>query len=274
MKNILLAVLCLSSFASLSQKNAKEIKYEKIYYKDTKFETTDLLVSFVDAVSTDGEIKFKIRITNKSGDFIMYKPEESKFIIEGKETNPSEKWVVVEPYGSASRVINLKGPNYNKVKNYSFALEGLYRIPNNSKGIAVPDFRLPASQNQFTAGNFSCTMAKLNKETDKTSVKFKCTYTGDQIGIIYPSRIAVRMPDGKDYATIHGNAKAILLYKGEDDAFVAEWNRMEGGAAMDMQKVEMMIKWNETFTENSTQKINGTTVELAFDEPLSNDKGR
>ena len=71
--------------------NAKEIKYEKYIYKDTKFKTTDLLFSFVDAVSTDGEIKFKIRITNKSGDLPMYKPEENKFIIEGKETM-FEKW--------------------------------------------------------------------------------------------------------------------------------------------------------------------------------------
>ena len=78
---------------------------------------------------------------------------------------------------------------------------GLYRIPENKKGIATPDFRLPPSQNQFSSGNFNCTMSKLSKETDKTAVKFKCVYTGDQIGIIYPSRISVKMPDGNDYAT-------------------------------------------------------------------------
>ena len=151
---------------------------------------------------------------------------------------------------------------------------GLYRIPENKKGIATPDFRLPPSQNQFSSGNFNCTMSKLSKETDKTAVKFKCVYTGDQIGIIYPSRISVKMPDGNDYATAQTNPKPILLYKGEDAAFVAEWNRMQGGASMDMQKVEMLLRWNDTFTENAVLKTEGSSVDFTFNEALSNEKGK
>ena len=70
------------------------------------------------------------------------------------------------------------------------------------------------------------------------------------------------MPDGKDYATIQQNAKAILLYKGEDDAFVAEWNRMEGGADGRKSWNDDKVEWNVYWKFNS--KILGTTVELAF----------
>lgn len=274
MKNILTLFLCLCATAVFSQKKEKEIKYDKIYYNESKFESNDIIITLVDAVSTDGETKFKLRITNKSGDFILLKPEESKFIIDRKETNAAERWVVVDPFGSSSRVINLKGKGYNNVKQYSFSLDGLYRIPNNNKGIPVPDFRLPVSQNQFSAGNFNCTLSKVVKETDMTEVKFKCTYTGDKVGIVYPSRISVKMPDGNDYATAHTADKPILIYKGETESFVTGWNRMQGGAAMDMQKVEMLIKWNDSFTENEIQKIPGTIMELTFDEKLSNEKGR
>ena len=274
MKYLLIISLLVCTITGFSQKNEKEIKYEKIYYNETKYETNEFSIGFVDAVATDAEIKFKVRITNKSGDFILYKPEESKFKIDGKESSPTEKWVVVEPFGSASRVINLKGTGYNTIKNYSFVVGGLYRIPENKKGIATPDFRLPPSQNQFSSGNFNCTMSKLSKETDKTAVKFKCVYTGDQIGIIYPSRISVKMPDGNDYATAQTNPEPILLYKGEDAAFVAEWNRMQGGASMDMQKVEMLLRWNDTFTENAVLKTEGSSVDFTFNEALSNEKGK
>ncbi len=274
MKHLIIALLCLSSGSVFSQKNSKEIKYDKIYYNGTKYETDALNITIVDAVSTDAEIKFKIRLTNKSGDFLLYKPEESKFVIDGKESAPTEKWVEVEPFGTATRVINLKGPGYNKIKNYSFQIEGLYRIPASKKGIPASDFKLPATQNQLTVGKFDVSMDKVEKETDKTFVKFKCTYSGEQIGVIYPSRISVKMPDGNDYATILSTAKPILVNKGETVAFLAKWDRMPGGAANDMQKVEMLIRWNDTFTENSIEKMKGTALDITFDEKTSNEKGR
>ena len=39
---------------------------------------------------------------------------------------------------------------------------------------------------------------------------------------------------------------------------------------MDMQKVEMMIKWNDAFTEASPEKMKSETLEIQFDEERSN----
>ena len=99
--------------------------------------------------------------------------------------------VVVEPYGSAP-VINLKGPNYNKVKIIHSHWRGLENcMQNNSKGIVVPGFSFACFTKPIYPGISSCTMAKLNKETDKTSVKFKCTYTGtDWYYLSFPYRCA------------------------------------------------------------------------------------
>lgn len=252
----------------------KEVKYEKLYYKDLKSETGDLTIIVDNAVSTDGETKFKLKIINKTPDYIIYKPEESKFVINGKEQKPSEKWLIISPNESDYRIINLKGTGYNLVKSYSFVLDGLYKVSSSAKGIAAPDFKLPPAQNEFKADNFTCTLGKLTKESDKTEAKFKCAYNGNKIGFIFPNKVSVKMPDGSERANAKSKSKAIMLLKGESDDITLKWERMEGGKAMDMQKVDMIIKWNESFSEVDPEKMKSETLELAFDEAMSNEKNK
>jgi len=153
-------------------------------------------------------------------------------------------------------------------------LAGLYRVSANSKGIPAPDFRLPANQNEFTVGNFKVTMSKLYKESDKTEVKFNAVYNGDKIAFVFPSKTAVKMPDGNDYANAKSKASAIMLMRGQNDNFTLKWDRMEGGKAMDMQKVEMFIKWNDAFCEVNPEKMKGATLNLDFDQIMSDAKGK
>lgn len=269
-KTILAVMIAAISMSSLFAQ--KEVKYEKLYYKDTKVETNDLIIEVDNAVSTAGETKFKLKITNKTGDYIMYKPEESKFIIDGKEQKIKEKSKIIDPNDYATWVINLKGAGYNNIKNYTFELAGLYKISSNPALVSAPDFKLPASQNDFTAGGFKGTMSKLYKESDKTEVKFDIAYNGDKIGFIMPAKASVKMPDGNDYANADTKAKPILLLKGEKESIKLQWDRMQGGKSMDMQKVEMNIKWNATFGEVVPDKMKSEKVAFEFDEATSNAK--
>ena len=372
----------------------KEVKYSKIYYKDATAEINGVTITIDNAVSTDGETKLKLKIDNRTNDYIIYKPEESKFVIEGKEMKPTDKWLIIAPNASEFRVINLPGEKYNKVKNYSFVVDGLYKasiansvksgdfklpaakndfkdvnfnfslnklsteseetsikfkasytgdkvgfifpgkvtlimpdgseiaaskstsavagllkksgdepvifvkkgdenftvkfgnIQLSSKGIATPDFKLPAATNEFKTGNFSCALGDVYKKTDATTAKFKCTYTGNKIGFISPSKVSVLMPDGKEYA----NAKrtgAIILTSGKNESFTLGWDRMTGGKTMDMQFADMMIKWNDAFfegemsvkwndafVESTPEKMSSQKMELEFDEATSNAKGK
>lgn len=273
MKKYILALLATYTLsAAMAQ---KDVKYPKLFYKDSKTETNEITITVDNAVSTEAETKFKLKITNKTNDYIIYKPEESKFIINGKEFNPKEKTLIIGPYESDFRVINYKNPQSNTIKNYSFVLDGLYKVIPGTKGINIPDFKLPVAQNEFNAGNFSCSMIKLSKETDATDVKFKCTYNGDKIGFITTSKVVVKMPDGNEYAVVKSSglfssSKPVMLMKGKDDTFILHWDRMQGGKSMDMQKVEMLIKWNDAFTEATTEKMKSETLELQFDEEMSN----
>lgn len=273
MKKILFAAVMLS-MASVGAFAQKETNYKKLFYKETKAETNEVIVALEDAVSTEGETKFKIKIINKTNDYLIYKPEESSFMIEGKESKPKEKWVIIHPNETEHKVVNIKGAGYNKVKNYSFVASGIYKIVINSKGLAAPDFKLPASQNDFSVGNFDCSLNKLTKETDGTAVKFNCNYKGDNVGFVFPAKVAVKMPDGNEYANAKSKEKAIIMMKGESDHFTLIWNRMEGGKEMDMQKVDMYIKWHDAFTEGTSEKIKALSLQLDFDETKSNEKGK
>ena len=124
----------------------KQKIYAKIFYTVSPVETSDVSITAETAVSTDKETKFKLKIKNLTADYIIFKPEESKFLINGKELKPDEKWLVISPNEDDWRVINLKGGGYNSATTYSYEIDGLYKISSNTKGIETPDFRLPATK--------------------------------------------------------------------------------------------------------------------------------
>lgn len=257
----------------------KEVKYVKMFYKNASVETNELTILIDNAVSTEAETKFKLKITNKTADFVLFKPQECKFIINGKESKPTEKQKIIEPNSSDFLTVNLKGAGYNAVKNYSFEVGGLYLISSAGQAAVAPEFKLPPSKNEIRFGGFSVVMDKLYKSTDQTDVKFKCTYSGDKAALIYPKRLGVKMPDGNEYANekgdgLLGKKGAILITKGQTESFIATWDRFEGGKAMDMQLVEMFINWNDMFTESVPFLLKSERLEMEFDEALSNEKGR
>lgn len=266
--------LCGNAFAQ------KETHYSKLYYKNMDMENSDIRISVDNAVSTDGETKFKLKITNKTSDFIIYKPEESMFIINGKETKAEEKWLVIGPNESDFRIINLKGKDYNSVKNYSFKMDGVYKVSTNAKGIDAPDYKLPVAVNEFKAGDYTVKMSKLYKETDATNLKFDITYNGSKTGLVFPTKAAVVMPDGKEYAAVPStgllakSGPTLFLKKGQTESVTLNWNRMEGGKAMDMQKVDMLVKFHDMFTETTPEKLKAETLNLEFDQATSDAKGK
>jgi hypothetical protein len=274
---LMLSLMVMSTTLANAQ---KETKYEKLYYKNFTKETDDVTITVDNAVSTDGETKFKLKITNKTADFIIYKPEESKFSVNGKEMKAKEKILIIKPNSSDFRIINLKGDNFNRVKNYGFELDGVYLVGPGTNTASASDFKLPPSNNDFNAGPFKCTLSKLYKESDATDAKFKCAYNGQKIGFVDPSKVAVRMPDGNEYAAkketnLLGNPTGpIMLMKGEDDSFSLKWDRMEGGKRMDMQKVEMTILWRDAFSEAVPKKLKPEALNMEFDELVSNEKGK
>lgn len=267
MKKIVTAILALVFFISIQAQN-----YKRVFYKTQTVDAKDILVTVDDAVANDNGVKFKLRIKNQTNDYIIYKPSESVFKIDGKSINPNEKWLIIGPKDTDYKVIDLKGEGYKKAANFDFVLDGVYRVDANAKGVAAPDFKLPASQNDFTAGPFTVTLEKVKKETPRTDAKFNVKYTGEKVAIFEPSKVAMKMPDGKEYANYHSDKNPKLL-KTDAESFTVAWKDIPKTSG-DMQFAEMIILWRDAFKEVTPVKMGVTTITIEFDKETTATKGK
>lgn len=271
MKKTFLVITAFAFLTTTVNAQKKEKPYKEIFYKDIASDFGDYSVSTNNGVSDKEMTKFKLKITNKTNDILLFKPEEST-IKAGKEVKPKEKWMYVYASESDSKVINATGPDF--LTPYSYVMSGMYKISTSGKGIETPNFQLPASQNEFTSGPFTCTMLSLTKESDKTEVKFECKYNGDKVGVIQPGRSAVKLPDGTEIANekksgLLSSNNPIVLMKGKSEKVTFKWNRMEGGRAQDMQKIKLEVLFRNTFSEVDLEKMKDETINFEIDENLS-----
>ncbi|MGV3610590.1 MAG: hypothetical protein ACO1N0_06565 [Fluviicola sp.] len=243
-------------------------QYAKVFYKDTTFETADYKVEIDNVVALAGEVKFRMNIVNKTNDWMLYNSDESKIELGGNSLDTKDKYILIAPNDSKRKVMRAVGSKLNDARAFNFVLDGFYKVAL-KPAVATPIFRLPASNNEFVAGNFKITLANSVKETARTDVKFKVTYTGEGLAFISPSKVSVEMPDGNLYATSRSKADVFAMKKGDTESFQASWERMEGGSKMDMQLVEMLIHFNGVFQESNQTKFNKVVVPFGWNEAMT-----
>lgn len=252
-------------FTSVS---AQDAVYEKVYFAPSSFENDQIKIEVTDVVSLPKETKFKMTITNKTNNYIVYNSEESNFEIPGQDVRAKEKSWIIEPLQTKNKVMRAFGEGLNDIREFSFACQGLYLINVQEPFTAAP-FRLPPSSNTFETGPMQVILKKESRATGKSNVKWDVKYTGTNYGFIYPHKISVLMPDGINYATTETKMDPVILTTGEDQTISASWDRMPGGKINDMQKVPMLIHFDGVFAEGSTEKIPGQTLRLNWDEALT-----
>jgi hypothetical protein len=266
MKNILLTVTALAICTAVQAQN-----FKKVFYKDQTVENKEMKITLQDAVATSTELKFKMKIKNLTSDYLLYKPSESSFKIDGKSVSPDEKPLIIRPNEDDHRVVNIKG-DYKKTIDYEYTTEGMYKVSANAKGVDAPDFKLPASQNEIKAGAFTITLIKVKKETARTDVKFKVKYIGDKIAVFEPNKVVMKMPDGKEYANYHGDRRPQLFNK-EELNFEVSWKDIPKTSG-DMQFAEMLILWKDAFKEITPEKMPSQTITVAYDKEVTAAKGK
>lgn len=260
-KSILALATVLVAFTAYAQ------KYKKMGYENAAFENNEVKIIADDPVSTEKYLKVKLRIKNKTNDYMILRANECVFKVNGQEMKTEEKVLLIAPNDDDFRVIDLKGTGL-MVENFQLVVGGLSRFPADSKGIAAPDFKLPPSMNDFNAGPFKVNMVRMSKETQRTDVKFRAVYAGEKIGIFEPSQIAMRMPDGKEYANYKSDRKALIFLQGEEDAFTTSWLNDGMIGSGDMQKADMLILWRSAFKEVTPTKMEAQTLSIKYNPAL------
>jgi len=268
---LLACFLSALQWTAFAQKSKTDPEHT-ICYAEVTAETNDVSVEIKDAVSRIEFSKFKIKLFNKTTDYIVYKPKESLLKISGNDFSPNEKVLLVEPSDKGGRVIDIKGNGKNvHADDYQFVFAGLYKIKADAPAVAIPNFKLPASTNEVSSGNFKIELIKINKETKETVAKFKITYTGKGYGLVNPNKIGVKIDNGQEFA----NAKkqdAFLLAPGESDNFVTEFTIP--GKIADMQFANMEILWRNAVSESDLQKLEGLNIDIKIDEVKTTAKNK
>lgn len=261
-KSILVFASLLIAFTSFAQ------KYKKMGYLNAVVENKEVKITADDPVSTEKFLKVKLRIKNKTNDYIIFKASDCVFKINGQDMKTEEKMLLIAPNDEDFRVIDMKGAGL-QVESFQIVVNGLSRFPADSKGIPAPEFKLPPSMNDFTAGPFKVNMVRMNKETQRTDVKFRAVYAGDKIGMYEPGQVAVRMPNGKEFASAKSDRKPLIFMQGEEDTFTTTWFNDAMVGAGDMQLVDMNVLWRDAFKEVTPTNMEAPILEVKFSPGLS-----
>jgi hypothetical protein len=277
MKRYLLAAFIIATNSYLLIAQEKDPSYE-IYYR---------MVNAIDNESVKVEIsgnhcqanfcQLKLKMTNKTKDYVVLKTEDLKFVLEHDTYTPKEKNIVIAPFKSVSKTIRVDGDNRFQVDKYELKLKGFYRVPVDAPFTKMEKFKLPATSNSFKTDAFVCKVnGEIVKVTKVTEVPLLCKYVGNSIAILDQSKAVVVLESGQEFATTNlGSMKKLMggdniLFPGDDKKIKAVFK--VPGKIEDMQFANMEIDWKDTFIESKLIPIELSNQKFEKDPGLTEGK--
>lgn len=245
-------------------------KYGKVFFKSGSVDLGDATLSIENAVATDAYIKFKMVVKNNTSEYLLVKPGEIVFVVDGKDYKANERDMIIEPNDEASKVVDIKGAQF-RVQQLVIKFNGFNKVVANKTAIVAANFKLPVAQNAFEAGAFKVSQLETEKKTDFVSVKFAVTYEGSNIGIVAPAAAALKFPNGSEFANMKARTKPLLLSKGESDNFRMSWHNIPVSNG-DAQFANLEILWRESFKEGKLSSIPAKEYTMEWDPGMTKGK--
>ncbi len=272
--------LCLFflSYNANGQRKPTDPKHEN-HYSVSPVSSEKVNLDFLESQSQQEFTLTKIKVTNKTSDYLIFKTKESAFKYDFGELKPTGGGMfqgsIIKVLPNDNKNITLKvsgeGRNYH-VEKLTFIPNGFYSVPLEGKTQTTPDFKLPASANDFSAGSFKCVVDKIDKETKETKAVFKCVYNGKNVGIVDPNQIVVKLKSGQEYANDNREDKPALLFSGDDIKITAKFH--VPGKVEDMQFANMDVVWKNTFKESELIPLQLKPTDFVLDPGLTAGKNK
>lgn len=287
---ILFVFTTVQTFAQDKQEKKEEVKKEKApkeakakakkekgigsheihYHQLDAFETDEYKLEITNAHSQVEFTNLKLKITNKTADYLIYKPSEVVFKYEQGDFKTTGKDVIIQPKDVVTRTLRLTGERNFHVEKVSVIADCFYRLPTDKELLSAPDFDLPATKNDFKAGAFDVSLKKLSKETQETQAHFIITYMGNDYGILTAGIAVIKLEDGKEFASVGSKVKSKVLRPGDKRKMTLAYK--VPASVTDMQFANMKIVWKNTFVESKAVKIAGQTLNFVIDPGLTEGK--
>ncbi len=272
-RNIVFFGLFLVSFLSFGQESEKKSieDFEKVYYHDKTVTQDDFDILVKNIIDYKDILKFALKVTNKSNCFIVYDKGKSKFIIDGKTLPANSKTKLISVSNSKTQTIDTDRSGLKKLESFGFLLDGLFILKEKEPSIEVVTFEIPMSKKDFSFGDVTCIVSIPVRKSQKMTVKIAMNNKGKDYIVVQPFRVGLKMPDGKIYTS--KNVKEIIVLAPQSKKnMTLKWDRMPKGNLNDMQKVDMNLIFNEVFFYTEKTKLDPLTVNLIWDEKLTDEK--
>jgi len=269
---ILLLITLSSTLVVNAQKNI-DPKHTNFYKSVEDISTKEYNLSFFDIVARNEYCKFAVKITNNTNDFILFKGNETVFNFDFGKFSENKKEVFIKPNDSKKRVLEANGGTEFHVEKFDVNVDGFYLVPIKGKIQDMEDFQVPASKNAINHEVFSLKLIKSSLKTQEATLQFECTYKGDKIGLVDPTKLVIKV-DGtdKEYANDDKKGEPEMVRKGDEVKFKAIFHIP--GRIADMQFANMTILWKDSFVETEEKKLEGKQVSFELDPGLTNGKNK
>lgn len=261
MKRSIIALLVFLSLHQFAQVNL--MAYKTVFFQEAVYECEDYKLYLVRCFAREEVLKIKIRVFNKTNDIIYVKPEAVEFVINGKSLFGKGRPFTVQPNGDGDRIVDVIDKSMNmKCESFEVTLNGFYKIAYAGEAYIIPNTNLPAQKgSEVLAGPIKCTLKDNQLDAAKGFAKYSCSYAGDKIAILEPSKCVAIMSTGKENScTVKKNA--YILENGESDDMTIEFKALKGGGEL---YTGIQVKWNETFRTTNAISLKTIKVPMKID---------
>ncbi|HRD53783.1 MAG TPA: hypothetical protein PKY96_14165 [Flavobacteriales bacterium] len=261
---LLTALFTGTCFAAIAQQAPYSAK-QRFFYVPASATSEGITIEISDALGELTVSKFRIKVINKTGDYLFVDPSRFNYRMGDAVAHFKEKPFVVRPFDDAARTLDAYGAStYQHESPVLDFADGLQLAPGMGRVTRLEDFSLPASVNSMQSGPFTVNLKDLSKKTDKTHARFTVQYTGKALGVVDPSRISVKLPSGQAFANEKSKSKPVLLEAGGTDDFsvVAEIP----AKIADMQFTTLTVAWNDAFSETAKGPFSMEALRIAVDQ--------
>lgn len=273
-----ISVLAFLFSCSSANSQSKEDPRHEIHYRAINIDNDDLKIEFENAHSQQVFTHVKLVVTNKTTDFILVKTSEILFKYDFGEYHPDAKGLfsgenlLLGPGEKGARTLKVTGSADFHVEKLTVQLKGFYAIASSGIVEGLHDFQLPPATNVVVSEKLSCSLERIKKETKETEASFNCQYTGKNAIIVNPSKISLKLENGKVFANDNRKTKPSLLFPNEEDKLTVSFH--VPAKIVDMQFANMLLQWNDTFTESKPKPVSISDVNLLIDPGLTDGKNR